>query len=652
LNELRRSTQAGVHLVSTSHSHGPIFAVLTLLALLQNPDGAPAALEFLPLVRECLSSKVSKIRSIGADAMTGIIPSTQVPALMCDLLTEATKSRCHNEVHGLLLLINRLIQVPRDISEDEKTKVRVTLATSAPLFLHSRVMPLVSQSSFLEILEGLESRFGTTVDPNRLFSSESLMAKIQELRSVRAPALNSYEIQAARNVLRRSQDRETVLRLLKMGSTPTRITVFGFLTEEANRTILNDTEIIDTIFMFGREANHSISVRLPALKLLAIGSHLNAAKWSLEDLFRDYQSSMAVPMRDTLLILAGSFLFNSLTAHDSNIDNLPWAQSWANTILLQIEEAAQEVQSTETRLSAVEALTAFLQLFKMRNGILSTSIKLRILELLIALIQDDDDEIRASLIKTLDRTKFLSCVLDDPQPATDQDQEGFQLEMLPNLILEKLVHLSISLNPFFGFKKLLKIVDFQADLDQLFKPPDDLFITEKLNLYKDDFLEFELVRSISVEILSDYGPREQSGNQEVGAAKEDHHKVMQVFRECHLEQEIRTFKHLIDVVVPRKLLNRTDGNFVDHTVFENPLNEGEEEKEGFQVISHKAWFSLVLRLFSLLVIFNSFPVQLKRQIFDQMSALIPSDDHPPLPLDQQLDSLFSYIQGFLRAHYY
>lgn len=653
LNELRRSTQAGVHLVSTSHSHGPIFAVLTLLALLQNPDGAPAALEFLPLVRECLSSKVSKIRSIGADAMTGIIPSTQVPALMCDLLTEATKSRCHNEVHGLLLLINRLIQVPRDMSEDQKTKVRVTLATSAPLFLHSGVMPLVSQSSFLEILEGLESRFGITVDSNRLFSSESLMEKIHELRSVKAPALNSYEIQATRNILRRSQDRETVLRLLKMGSTPTRITVFGFLTEEANRTILNDPEVIDTIFMFGRQATHSISVRLPALKLLAIGSHLNAAKWSLEDLFRDYQSNLAVPMRDTLLVLAGSFLFNSLTARDSNIDNLPWAQTWANTILLQIEEAAQEVQSTETRLSAVEGLTEFLQLFKMRNGILSISIKLRILELLSTLIQDDDDEIRASLIKTLDRTKFLSCVHDGPQPATDQDQDAFQLELLPNLILEKLVHLSISLNPFFGFKKLLKIVDFQADLDQLLKPPDDLFITEKLNLYKDDFLEFELVRRISVEILSDYGPREQLGNHGVEAAKEDHDKVIQVFRECDLEQEIRTFKHLIDIVVPRKLLNRQEGDLVDHTVFENPLNSGEEEEEeGFQVISHKAWFSLVLRLFTLLVIFNSFPLQLKRLVFHQMSALVPSDHHAPLPLDQQLDSLFSYIQGFLRAHYY
>lgn len=84
------------------------------------------------------------------------------------------------------------------------------------------------------------------------------------------------------------------------------------------------------------------------------------------------------------------------------------------------------------------------------------------MELLSTLIQDDDDEIRASLIKTLDRTKFLSCVHDGPQPATDQDQDAFQLELLPNLILEKLVHLSISLNPFFGFKKLLKIVDFQA----------------------------------------------------------------------------------------------------------------------------------------------------------------------------------------------
>lgn len=156
-----------------------------------------------------------------------------------------------------------------------------------------------------------------------------------------------------------------------------------------------------------------------------------------------------------------------------------------------------------------------------------------------------------------------------------------------------------------------------------------------------------------MEILSDYGPREQLGNHGVEAAKEDHDKVIQVFRECDLEQEIRTFKHLIDIVVPRKLLNRQEGDLVDHTVFENPLNSGEEEEEeGFQVISHKAWFSLVLRLFTLLVIFNSFPLQLKRLVFHQMSALVPSDHHAPLPLDQQLDSLFSYIQGFLRAHYY
>ncbi|KAI7935524.1 hypothetical protein MJO28_016395 [Puccinia striiformis f. sp. tritici] len=458
LKELRRSIQAGTHLLSTSHSHGPMFAVLTLLALLQNPDGAPTAKEFIPLVRECLKSKVSKVRSIGADAMTGLIPCSQVPALICDLLTEAMKSPCHNQVHGLLLLINRLIQLPSTLSEDEKSKIQANLDSSASKFLHSKAIPLVTQSSFLEIIESLETRFNIKAEPTCLLTSDTMMDKVQEYRRIRAPALNSYETQATRHLLQRTQDREMVLRLLRVGSTATLITVFEFLGKAENRAILNDPEIIDVIFRFGRQSTHSISIRLPALKLLTIGSDLKAVSWPLEEIFMDYESSLAIPMRDTLLVLSGYFLVNSLGDPDSNHDNLS-VRIWADKILDKIEGAAHEDQSTETRLSAVEGLTAFLKLFKSDDGVLSMKIKYRTLQLSISLIQDDDDEIRSSLTNSLNRTRFLSST--DPR-LVKEDEDKFQLELVPNLILEKLIKLSISLNPFFGFKKLLKRDDFQA----------------------------------------------------------------------------------------------------------------------------------------------------------------------------------------------
>ncbi|POW03669.1 hypothetical protein PSHT_11588 [Puccinia striiformis] len=420
LKELRRSIQAGTHLLSTSHSHGPI--------------------------------------SIGADAMTGLIPCSQVPALICDLLTEAMKSPCHNQVHGLLLLINRLIQLPSTLSEDEKSKIQANLDSSASKFLHSKAIPLVTQSSFLEIIESLETRFNIKAEPTCLLTSDTMMDKVQEYRRIRAPALNSYETQATRHLLQRTQDREMVLRLLRVGSTATLITVFEFLGKAENRAILNDPEIIDVIFRFGRQSTHSISIRLPALKLLTIGSDLKAVSWPLEEIFMDYESSLAIPMRDTLLVLSGYFLVNSLGDPDSNHDNLS-VRIWADKILDKIEGAAHEDQSTETRLSAVEGLTAFLKLFKSDDGVLSMKIKYRTLQLSISLIQDDDDEIRSSLTNSLNRTRFLSST--DPR-LVKEDEDKFQLELVPNLILEKLITLSISLNPFFGFKKLLKRDDFQA----------------------------------------------------------------------------------------------------------------------------------------------------------------------------------------------
>ncbi|WAQ92561.1 hypothetical protein PtA15_17A42 [Puccinia triticina] len=641
LKELRRSMAVGIHLVSTSHSHGS-FAVLTLLALLQNPDNCAAANEFIPLVRKCLQSKVSKVRSIGADAMTGLIPCSQVPGLICDLLNEATKSRCHNEVHGLLLLINRLVQLPNALLEDEKSKIQDSISRSAMKLLHSAAIPLVSQSSFLESLESLESRFGIKVhDLDHTFSSRMTMDKIQELCRIRAPALNSYETQATRNVLARNHDRDTVLELMRVGSTSTRLTVFKFLEKAGNRRIFNDPEIIETIFRIGRQPTYSISVRLPALKLLTIASDLKTTTWPLDELLKEHDSSLAIPMRDTLLVLSACFFANSLADRRSDFENVS-VHGWADKILDKIQQAAREDQSTATRLAAVEGVSAFFKLFK-SDGVLSMKIKLRILALLITLIQDDDDEIRCALIKSLDRTKFL-CSSSDYRPAKEEDGREFQLELVPNLILEKLIELSVGLNPFFGFKKLLNIYDFQADLDQLFKPSDDLFITERLNLYKDDFLEFDLVQRISLK-----------RNEEM--AKEDDRTISADFEDLDLSQELKTFQNLLTVLIPKSFnnLTKSDDIFAE-TLFKNVLNtdqnSNEREDDEFNVISYKAWFSLVLRLYNLIKIFKSFPTKYQHSL---MSVMLddPSFPHNTSLIHSQtddLDSRFNFIHDFVTSH--
>ncbi|POW13491.1 hypothetical protein PSTT_03680 [Puccinia striiformis] len=553
LKELRRSIQAGTHLLSTSHSHGPI--------------------------------------SIGADAMTGLIPCSQVPALICDLLTEAMKSPCHNQVHGLLLLINRLIQLPSTLSEDEKSKIQANLDSSASKFLHSKAIPLVTQSSFLEIIESLETRFNIKAEPTCLLTSDTMMDKVQEYRRIRAPALNSYETQATRHLLQRTQDREMVLRLLRVGSTATLITVFEFLGKAENRAILNDPEIIDVIFRFGRQSTHSISIRLPALKLLTIGSDLKAVSWPLEEIFMDYESSLAIPMRDTLLVLSGYFLVNSLGDPDSNHDNLS-VRIWADKILDKIEGAAHEDQSTETRLSAVEGLTAFLKLFKSDDGVLSMKIKYRTLQLSISLIQDDDDEIRSSLTN---------------------------------------------------------------NLDQLFQPSDDLFVTERLNLYKDDFLD-----SISLEILNSNAEPDGELNAEEVKAEQDQ-KINQVFEDAELGQEIQTFKHLLDVLIPVSLAIFQMGTILFRNLLNKRKAESENDNEGkdeFNVISYKAWHSLILRLFNLIKIFQSFPRKSQHSILSSMVML--DNDDPSSVADissliqaqaQELDDRFLCLRNFLSSHY-
>lgn len=65
LTELERSISENLHQIADTDRQSPLYSVLLLLSLLQTPVkvSQSAALEFMPFVETCATSKVSKVRS-------------------------------------------------------------------------------------------------------------------------------------------------------------------------------------------------------------------------------------------------------------------------------------------------------------------------------------------------------------------------------------------------------------------------------------------------------------------------------------------------------------------------------------------------------------------------------------------------------------
>jgi hypothetical protein len=192
----------------------------------------------------------------------------------------------------------------------------------------------------------------------------------------------------------------------------------------------------------------------------------------------------------------------------------------------------------------------------------------------------------------------------------------------------------------------------------MFEQSNDLFMTERLNLYKDDFLGFDLIQRISLDVLRD-GTKlsNPEGNQEGEANEEKHNFDEEVTRQIDLRQEIKTFKYLMDVVVPASLTHTkgTANDLTDPLLFHNflQLDDKKEHDDEFNLISYKAWFSLMTRLFHSIVIFKSFPKHLQYSLFSQMiiDLHLPPQD-TVVTLEKGIDERFRLIEKFLNHHYY
>ncbi|KAJ3123229.1 hypothetical protein HK100_011681 [Physocladia obscura] len=117
---MAKLSSAVAELHDEHHSiHPAFYPILTILARLkpspiEGNDSHLTLSSFRPLVHECASASVFKVREVAARAYAALIPLTSLVSALINLLQEISVSHDRNEnntVHGLLLIVRQLVQV-------------------------------------------------------------------------------------------------------------------------------------------------------------------------------------------------------------------------------------------------------------------------------------------------------------------------------------------------------------------------------------------------------------------------------------------------------------------------------------------------------------------------------------------------------------
>ncbi|KAI8461092.1 putative death-receptor fusion protein-domain-containing protein [Phakopsora pachyrhizi] len=477
LSELKRSIDAQLHATAEASLQGPLFAVLSLFALLQNPDSTPAADDFTPLVWECLQSKVSKIRSMAAEALTGLLPLNQIPSLICQLLKDASVLRFHNKLHGTFLLINRLVQVPTTLSLLEKSKIVTQLEVCAKTFvLSNQSLPHVCKSKFLDVLESLESRFD--IHLSFLLGADliSLLKITDESDTIKAkaPGTCSLEAKMVNYFLIKSASPELISSLLSLGSPSVMKSALMVIEKNVKEDLLNNPHVKSSILSLARDQRLPVQIRIVPLDFFAKKRiRFQTSDWLFDEIYQEYESTRVITLRDQLLKILALAITSSLELDDRKYD----VELQTTRLINGLFKASFENQSIETRKSAAESLIILSEAYSS----LSVENSIAFINVALTLVQDDDDDIRTLLLHGLaGNCKIMSSI-----------------PVVPVLAFEKLSTLAHNLSKHFILERLLDPSAIQTDLDQLRNPSRLLFATERFNLYRDEMLEIRFLEKLS-----------------------------------------------------------------------------------------------------------------------------------------------------------
>ncbi|KAI5474356.1 DNA polymerase gamma subunit 1 [Pseudohyphozyma bogoriensis] len=459
LKELDFSTKEHLNDLPTFDLNSSLFSVLMLLSLMQTPNRVGTespSTPFLPYISACSKSRVWKIRDAAGDALTGLVPPSDVVAVCLGLL-DGVETCPQNEIHGRLVQVLRLLEgsgplsgaeVPAFFSKidsltTELLEPRHSFAVRTSFLSITRVCSITSgyrSSAILErayiVLEGSRS---APPSAQHLPSSENhvtaaflfALAHSPSSASLISAGLESHLLEVQRNALSQLE-----------------------LTDGDHQALLLETK--PSLIGLASSSTVAAECRIMALNLL------QESQWSTSDscealavkLLEEHSTSPIVPLREALLPVIARLV------------SVAKSVTLSEKVLKMIEDASDADESIESREAAAQAL-GFLDL----PSIASTPEYARAL---LRLLQDDDPTVRG----------FAA------QVATRNWSEGVLVTDRKNV---ELVLRSVAPSTIAGaYEK-----ELANDVQVLSNPSSLLFAIERPNIFLDDLLETEMLTSVS-----------------------------------------------------------------------------------------------------------------------------------------------------------
>lgn len=440
-------------LEGTSKSVETVYPVLALLTRLEGVNGYTGLDEFLPLVMECLHSKVWKIRELAARTLGSMIPREQALEFGMRLLSEASITN-QNYLHGVCFALVEL----RRVMEPNPKFVSLLESRFSELYFENPSPD--TRLAFFRVLigycdpesAGLKTIFGQLSDETPV---TGLRSSERMLRNDIVEYYLDYVVgQKDKFVI------ADVLNFLFDSSYEVQLTAIGFLDRQYKKLDATDSEkLCDSLWKLFKESDWDI-IRGPAIRLFSKVFVVQDAQ------VEEYWLALFNSIREDSTEEITEAALQSLGVLTAQLGDTKRYTQWKERLM----ELSDETRPTSTRAAALESLISFLQV---RADLDSSAVQLRLCEFL----SDDDPDIRERA------AEFASDYL-----AIGKATCVYAEDKLVEIMLHR-PHTPLML----FIDTLLTKQSFEKQLNQSLRVDSLLFTLEKQNLFRNELAWIDLV---------------------------------------------------------------------------------------------------------------------------------------------------------------
>ncbi|KAI9004599.1 putative death-receptor fusion protein-domain-containing protein [Gaertneriomyces semiglobifer] len=470
---------SAVTLLKHGGVHPTLYPILTILARLkpsvvEGSDSHLAMNSFRPLVSQCLSATIWKVREMSARAYASLLLPTEIVEIVKELLKDAKRPGTSNRIHGSLLAVLWVVRAHLGEGSDMLTELRQdvigklwqSLGDLSDFAYKCDVLQAAFLDVVTEILHVCEGEYPPTIGAAALSSIEP--SRTSEVRLSYIPNIVRARIMLLSTPKERMTD--VIRTMLFDADYEVQLTTTRYLASSPLESPL--AQVRDDLIKLATTTEAYYLVSLESAQLLTILYNANLdlpangefASTLLSRLSQDSKPHLA----ESHLPLLGILLRHRQTPPTASVDKL----------IGLLPTFASDSQPLPTRLSVIRTL-GNLQL-QGNFGRLTVQQRITVVNVLLKLLDDEDSEIR-------DQTAHLASAILEKRTT-----------ILPSHVRFLLSQWSLTLEGNVGIACLSDMVVTEDYLtaEIAYADKDVLFAKEHLNSHHEPFLDVVLAASL------------------------------------------------------------------------------------------------------------------------------------------------------------